>query len=629
MKRTGNKERYMPSKAVDVILIALPIIGMLLKNLFYLGFLLGDNYYQMNLGNAFSSGGKFIFMQLAVMALLIAPSVFCKGKGKYIYLVVANVFFSVLAFIDICYARFFNDLPSISMLGIVSFTNDSVASSGNAMLPVIWTDLLFLLDVIVWVIIYVGAYIVDKKTDMPKKTVGYSIKARGIAFGTTAIICVLALVVLPIMNATGSSNDLYAEAYDTHGSREKSVAFTPFGYHMWDIGDSIIPKKITNEKQALIDGYYEWNNADYFIDENYYGRMEGKNVVMLQLESFETFLIGNSVEGQELTPNLNALLSQSLFFDNIYDQVACGNSSDCDFMINTSLYPSSGVSAYNFFSENTYNSTEMILSQNGYKTSYFNSLKNSFWNYYPMNKDGMKFDVNDYEFELNDKIYQYISDESYLSQLADKIITLQAENDAPIYSHTTTDSSHGPFRLPEERLTLNLSEKYQGNVLGDYLQAVHYADGALGQFLEKMSDSPEYRNTIFVFIGDHRGIHKYYPQEINKYSDEELPSFIDRNFNAGVPMIIFDPSMEEGKGETISTYGGQTDLAPTLMYLLGIDREYYMNTYMGRSLLGTTRNCTYSSDGILRGDYSETDEYWMKLAYYLSDFMLETDYFNK
>ena len=396
---------------------------------------------------------------------------------------------------------------------------------------------------------------------------------------------------------------------------------------MWDVGDSLAKKKVTKKDQALIDGYYGWNTSDYFIDENYFGRLKGKNVVMLQLESFETFLIGNSIDGQELTPNMNALLSKSLFFNNIYDQGTCGNSSDCDLMINASMFPSSGISAYNFFSKNTFRSTETILNAQGYTTSYFNSLKNSAWNYYPMNKDGMKFDINDYEFELTEKIYQYISDECYLTQLADKIIALHSEYDNPIYSHTTTDSSHGPFRLPDKYCTLTLSNVYKDNSLGDYLQATHYADYAIGKFMEKMKGSPEYYDTVFVFMGDHRGVHKYYPQEINKISDKNLPSFVKRNFDAGIPLIIFDPSMEDGKGETISTYGGQIDLAPTLLYLLGVDYDSYKNSYMGRPLLGTSRNCTYSSDGYLRGELSDTDAYWFKLAYYLSDLMLKTDYF--
>ncbi len=624
MKKNSEKIPYMPNKVMTIVLLLIPIVGVLVKNLFYLGYLLGDNYYEMNVANAFVDGGKYIFTQLAVIALLLIPTIFFKGKGKFWYLLGADLFFTILVLIDLCYVRFFNDLPSISMVKIISFDNDSTATSGNAMLPILAKDVIFFLDFLVWIGAFLTVFFLDRKKNFPNKNrEKYRIIWRSVICAGVVVISAISLCILPIVGAINPDNEIYAYSYGTHEGRKKSLAFTPLGYHMYDIGESISYKVVTDKKQALIDGYYEWNSADYVIND-YFGIYSNKNVIALQLESIETFVIGNSVEGQELTPNLNRLLSKSMFFTNIYDQVACGNSSDCDFLLNASMFPSSGVSAYNFFSDNTFNSTPVVLGESGYVTSYYNSLKNSFWNYFPMNENGMKYQINDSDFVKDDMLYQYLSDESYLSQLADKVISLQASSDSPVYSHTTTDSSHGPFVLPAERCYLNLSEKYD-NKLGEYFQAVRYADHALGLFLEKMATSAEYNDTIFVFVGDHRGIHKYYPQAINAMPEEDVPDFVGKNFDAGVPFIIFDPSAEGG--ERIDTYGGQVDVTPTLLYLLGIDYDLYKDSHMGRSLVATSRNCTLSSDGILRGEYSAEDKYWLNKAYYLSDLMLETDYF--
>ena len=60
---------------------------------------------------------------------------------------------------------------------------------------------------------------------------------------------------------------------------------------------------------------------------------------MIQLESVQNFVVGLEVAGQEVTPNLNDLVGESFYFDNVDQQIAKGNTSDAEFIANTSLYP--------------------------------------------------------------------------------------------------------------------------------------------------------------------------------------------------------------------------------------------------------------------------------------------------
>src|SRR5690606_9603319 len=69
-----------------------------------------------------------------------------------------------------------------------------------------------------------------------------------------------------------------------------------------------------------------------------FGTAAGKNVIMIQMESFQNFLVNLSVDGQEITPNFNKLVNEHFYFNKFYQQVGQGNTSDAEYVVNTSLY---------------------------------------------------------------------------------------------------------------------------------------------------------------------------------------------------------------------------------------------------------------------------------------------------
>ena len=71
----------------------------------------------------------------------------------------------------------------------------------------------------------------------------------------------------------------------------------------------------------------------------YFARSKGKNLIYIQVESLENFVIGQKINGKEITPNLNKLVQSSLYFPNTFEQVNEGTSSDADLMVNTSMLP--------------------------------------------------------------------------------------------------------------------------------------------------------------------------------------------------------------------------------------------------------------------------------------------------
>lgn len=69
-----------------------------------------------------------------------------------------------------------------------------------------------------------------------------------------------------------------------------------------------------------------------------FGAAKGKNLIIIQMESFQNFLINLSIDGEEITPNLNKLAAGNFYFPRFYQQVGQGNTSDAEFIVNTSFY---------------------------------------------------------------------------------------------------------------------------------------------------------------------------------------------------------------------------------------------------------------------------------------------------
>ena len=59
--------------------------------------------------------------------------------------------------------------------------------------------------------------------------------------------------------------------------------------------------------------------------------------ILVQLESFQASVIDKAINGEEVTPNLNRLKKESLYFSSFYHQTHKGRTSDAEFITNTSF----------------------------------------------------------------------------------------------------------------------------------------------------------------------------------------------------------------------------------------------------------------------------------------------------
>ncbi|WP_244661072.1 LTA synthase family protein [Paenibacillus sp. CFBP 13594] len=312
------------------------------------------------------------------------------------------------------------------------------------------------------------------------------------------------------------------------------------------------------------------------------GAASGRNVIMLQLESFQNFLIGLEVDGQEITPNLNQLARKSLYFPNFYQQVGQGNTSDAEFVVNTSFYTPPNGAATTVYADKALPSLPKLMSANGYQTATFHTNDVRFWNRDQLYK-ALGFDQYydiDY-FGTQDSIAFSASDEVLYSKTLDKLESMQSSGN-PFYAHIISMSAHHPYTLPKNKVKLTLPDRYKDTLPGDYLISQHYADEAVGQLIAGLKERGLWENSMFVLYGDHLGLPIYSLDRDDKVLMKEL---YGREYTSAdminIPLMISAPGVTPGV--QLEQIGGQVDILPTIAGLTGVSLKDQL--HFGQDLL--------------------------------------------
>src|SRR5699024_1945344 len=128
------------------------------------------------------------------------------------------------------------------------------------------------------------------------------------------------------------------------------------------------------------------NNKYAEPDEDLFDIAEGKNVIKIHLESFQSCLIDHELDGQEVTPFLNSLLNDEshnlTYFENFVQQTEQSNIADAELIMDNYIYGEPQGSAFVTKGKNTYQALPDVLDQQkGYKRAVLHRDDNSFWNW--------------------------------------------------------------------------------------------------------------------------------------------------------------------------------------------------------------------------------------------------------
>lgn len=289
------------------------------------------------------------------------------------------------------------------------------------------------------------------------------------------------------------------------------------------------------------------------------GQPRQLNIVLVTIESLSAKYLGSFGDNRGLTPNLDALRRQSLFFNNFY---ATGTRTDRGLeAITLSVPPTPGRSIVKRVGrESGYASLGQQLGAQGYDSvfvyggrGYFDNM-NAFFG-------GNGYRVVDQssvaEADIHFKNAWGMADEDLYRQTL-KLADADHAAGKPFLLQLMTTSNHRPYTYPDGRIDIASGDGREG--------AVKYTDHAIGQFLAAARQKPWFANTLFVFVADHCA---------GSAGAQDLPVA-----NYHIPLFIYAPGLvEPGEDNQLAS---QIDLAPTLLGLLNLD---YQSTFFGRNLL--------------------------------------------
>lgn len=477
-----------------------------------------------------------------------------------------NLFASVLILTDVVHLRFFSDVLSLASFGAAGQTGQILESVG-ALLR--WHDLWLFADLIPGVVLCLLIHLHVKRF-----TTRFS---RWLAVLLVPLLVPGFLAVLEISRA---QKGMFVQVFqNTIVVRQ----IGPLNYHVFDALKELrtvlsSPELSEQRRDEIVEWYRTTAPRRAGVGEMF-GISRGKNLIMIQVESMQGFVIGLKVDGQEITPNLNRWSrSNAIWLSNCNDQTAQGRTSDAEFAINTSLIPlRHGTVAFRY-AQNTYEGLADVLHDHGYETLSAIPFGRAFWNRrVTMPEYGYRTNLFKEDFKPGLRIGWGLNDRDFLDQMAPKLASLKR----PFGALLITLSNHHPYvDFPDELKELDFGE-LEGTSLGNYLHGIHYFDSAMANFVEKLEQNGLLGDTLIALWGDHgAGLPWNYEMGDLIGVPPTEPMFYK---SLEVPVLISVPGAESFVGErTIRC--GQVDLAPTLLALLGIDPAPY--PFIGRNLFG-------------------------------------------
>jgi len=537
-------------------------------------------------------GFKAILFDLSIILLFGSFGYLFQPKNQYSYYLSNFVVYLLICVVNAIYYTFYSSFASFSLLsalGQVGEVGDAVFEKLNIM------HFIYLIPLVLF-------WYINKKL---KKRDYYSlvkkIEIGKVMFVRTIIVGFVILVIsCSMLSGTAISR------LNKQWNREYIVE--RFGIIVYQGNDLV---QTLRSKVNTLFGYDEasrkfveyYNNVEVEEKDNKYTNIyKDKNIMFMHLESMMTFFVGLEINGVEITPNLNKLTREGLYFSNFYPEIGVGTSSDTEFTVSTSLLPVSSGTVFVSYYDRYYPSIQNLLKDKGYYTFSMHGNKASMWNRNKMHPNlGYTDMFFEESYEIDEVVGLGLSDVSFFRQIIPILTDIETKNDKYM-GNIIMLSNHTPFDDLDKYGELDLS--YKGTItnedgkteevhynyleetkLGNYIKSAHYADMALGQFIDSLYTSDIMDDTLFVMYGDHDAklskseFNYYYNFDFNtgEIKSEEDPTYINYDYyanelNRKTPLILWTKDKKVRK--EIKYPMGMIDVMPTVANMIDLDIKY-------------------------------------------------------
>lgn len=300
---------------------------------------------------------------------------------------------------------------------------------------------------------------------------------------------------------------------------------------------------------------------------NPYGTPGKKNLIMVIIESMQSWPIGMKIDGREVTPTLNQLLKKqgTISCLNVVSQISYGHSSDGHFIYDTGLLPLLQESVAISFGDNNFMSLPKALTGYDRREVMVNEAQS--WNQTvtPFSYGFQKLYARQ-ELDAALKRNNNIDDNALFDFVNQDLLPHMKQ---PFMLQMVTLTMHTPHKtgkLPQSWLTQ--SKAY--NELGrNFLNEVNNLDNCLASLYKRLHELKLDSNTVVAIVSDHNEV------DLNEVEGRPIGTLRD----TAIPMIVTGTNVTLHRNSVM----GQIDIYPTLLDVMGAN--HYPWKGLGHSIL--------------------------------------------
>lgn len=504
-----------------------------------------------------------------------------------------GLIFIVLALVDIyCVSSVWyyrNYLDVIPFSSFLLYENLSPMLLDSALASARWFDWVALLPTLVTVVAY--KLFLQKRVRDERRRLWLPVAA--IVGAVVAFYSVLSL-----RDIKSGQYPSFADRFATYPNNILYIDLNGVcGYTLYQLVTALTPEpELSVEERAQIDaflgGYPQY--TDTLCADNVQ-----KNLVLIIVESLNSWVIGQSFGGVEVTPCLNRMVndSSSIAAVHVVPQVKDGRSSDGQFMFNTGLLPLLSGAVATRYGDLDYYTIGKALKSRGYTTVSMTVDCNNYWNQtgasaaygYDRNLDRLDGDKPVPDSLLMVRAIEQIKSEK-----------------GPFFYQLITGTSHKPYHEPARKSALSSAPGFPSEVR-NYMEVIHYTDRCIGAFVDSLRANGLYENTVIAIASDHNQLLE--PCSMPGYNDTEAAFIVA---NAGVK-------------QTHEGVMGQIDIYPTLLDVMGANDYPWKG--LGYSILRTPVRSAVGWDKHVYGAPDDTLVTRQTEAWAISTQMVTRGYF--
>lgn len=367
--------------------------------------------------------------------------------------------------------------------------------------------------------------------------------------------------------------------------------------------------RVSDEDIKRAEGFISQQCYTY-SDNSFATGIEQPNLIFIMVESLNAWAVNLKIDGQEVTPTLNALAADTanIVCLNVITQAKNGRSSDGKFMYQTGLLPLLDKSVAMEFGDRTFPSITRALKKRGYQSVEICGDEGGLWNVETMSQS-YGFDTLMHQSELFDQLEanDWHSDKVIMEQAVQYLPKLRKNFVAQLF----TGVMHSPYNDVFKPATWISSSKQYTPSVRNYLEKTHYFDTQLAAFLDNMKKCGLYDKCVFVIASDHS-------EPVD--DDPKGRPALSRNGDECVLIVLNAKQGAQIKGPV-----GQIDVYPTILDVMGLNDYTWKG--LGHSLLRNGISSVAISPDEARGTSALLPS--QRQAWDVSNILIRANWFKK